>query len=221
MDLGTLLGMLPSPAKNVGGGVWRAVCPAHADKSPSLVLREDQGKLLVHCFSGCSLSEIAGSLGLKVSDFFSKHRSLPPPLRKNNPDLFERWKKSHAQLLKLSNQMEAAAKFFREHVDEAMDLVVRERQQAAEYSADVTREKETESPPYCWWTCSMACFPKLEHEEGCGGCRKHATCPHRLCEEHCNKTCWTYGPAKIQAGSAVKRKRITIHERLGFSARRA
>jgi DNA primase len=34
---------------------WVALCPAHADKSPSLSIRlADDGKILLHCFAGCA-----------------------------------------------------------------------------------------------------------------------------------------------------------------------
>jgi hypothetical protein len=54
-----------------GSGKWSARCPAHADKSPSLSVKEgDDGRLLVHCFAGCRVDEIAGALGLRVADLF-------------------------------------------------------------------------------------------------------------------------------------------------------
>ena len=60
--------------KNVrarGAGNWSARCPAHADKSPSLSIREgDDRRLLVHCFAGCTVDEITGALGLRVADLF-------------------------------------------------------------------------------------------------------------------------------------------------------
>lgn len=54
-----------------GHGKWSARCPAHADNSPSLSIREgDDGRLLVHCFAGCTIEEITGALGLRVADLF-------------------------------------------------------------------------------------------------------------------------------------------------------
>lgn len=58
--------------KQVGPAEWVARCPAHDDKSPSLALREaDDGRLLVHCFAGCSAVEVMAALGLCVSDLFA------------------------------------------------------------------------------------------------------------------------------------------------------
>ena len=45
--------------KRTGAGRWLACCPAHADKGPSLSLREtDDGRVLVYCFAGCSAVDI-------------------------------------------------------------------------------------------------------------------------------------------------------------------
>jgi hypothetical protein len=52
-------------------GSWVACCPAHEDRSPSLTIRETpDGKILMHCFSGCSIGEIAGAIGVDLSDLF-------------------------------------------------------------------------------------------------------------------------------------------------------
>lgn len=48
---------------------WSACCPSHTDKTPSLAVREmADGRILVHCFGGCSAIEIVGALGLELSD---------------------------------------------------------------------------------------------------------------------------------------------------------
>lgn len=52
-------------------GNWVACCPAHEDRSPSMTIRETpDGKILMHCFSGCSIGEIAGAIGVDLSDLF-------------------------------------------------------------------------------------------------------------------------------------------------------
>ena len=57
--------------KQTGAGRWLARCPAHADKSPSLSIRETpDGRTLLHCFSGCSVEEILAALGLTFDDLF-------------------------------------------------------------------------------------------------------------------------------------------------------
>lgn len=53
------------------GRNWLVRCPAHADRSPSLSIREgDDGRILLRCWSGCSAAEIVGALGLKLADLF-------------------------------------------------------------------------------------------------------------------------------------------------------
>ena len=48
-----------------------ACCPAHEDKTASLSIRElDDGRILVHCFAGCSVHEIVGFVGLELTDLF-------------------------------------------------------------------------------------------------------------------------------------------------------
>lgn len=52
-------------------GSYVACCPAHKDRSPSMTVRETpEGKILMHCFAGCSISEIAGAIGVDLSDLF-------------------------------------------------------------------------------------------------------------------------------------------------------
>lgn len=54
-----------------GRGSWMASCPAHDDKSPSLVITEqDDGRILVHCFAGCAPVDVLDAIGLSMSDLF-------------------------------------------------------------------------------------------------------------------------------------------------------
>ena len=65
-------------------GEWVACCPAHADRSPSLSLKDcGDGRLLLHCFAGCSVEEVCGSLGITLADLMPErtpdktYRRLP------------------------------------------------------------------------------------------------------------------------------------------------
>ena len=52
-------------------GSWTAACPAHADKSPSLAVRQvEDGRILLHCFGGCSVHDVLGSVGMEMADLF-------------------------------------------------------------------------------------------------------------------------------------------------------
>lgn len=57
--------------KQTGNGRFVAQCPAHQDKSPSLAVREmPDGKILIHCFAGCSAAEVLAAIGLSLEDLF-------------------------------------------------------------------------------------------------------------------------------------------------------
>ncbi|MDR1647752.1 MAG: hypothetical protein LBR88_06945 [Zoogloeaceae bacterium] len=56
--------------RRTGRDSWMACCPAHDDRSPSLSIRETDGKILLHCFTGCDVGEILAALDLDVSALF-------------------------------------------------------------------------------------------------------------------------------------------------------
>jgi putative DNA primase/helicase len=46
-------------------------CPAHDDRnSPSLSLKAENGRLLLHCFAGCHPEDIVSEIGLQMKDLF-------------------------------------------------------------------------------------------------------------------------------------------------------
>ncbi len=57
--------------KKTGSGKYLACCPAHDDKRPSMSIAQlTDGRVLLHCFAGCSTDEMLGSMGLKFPDLF-------------------------------------------------------------------------------------------------------------------------------------------------------
>lgn len=52
------------------GVEWKALCPAHSDKNPSLSIRQADGKTLIHCHAGCSTDAILAALGMEPRDLF-------------------------------------------------------------------------------------------------------------------------------------------------------
>ena len=79
MSAETLLSMLDKVRKT-GPDRYIARCPSHDDKSPSLTIREsDDGKVLVHCFAGCSVHEIVHAVGLELSDLFPPRQTYGKP----------------------------------------------------------------------------------------------------------------------------------------------
>jgi hypothetical protein len=57
-------------------------CPAHDDRNyPSLSLKAENGRLLLHCFAGCQPEDIVSEMGLEMKDLFSEGgggASIPP-----------------------------------------------------------------------------------------------------------------------------------------------
>jgi len=67
--LSTFLGRLDRVRKCGSGYI--AQCPAHEDKTASLSLTSgDDGRVLLHCFAGCSASDVVTSAGLTIGDLF-------------------------------------------------------------------------------------------------------------------------------------------------------
>ena len=48
-----------------------ALCPAHDDKSASLSITLENGKILLYCHTGCTIERICSSLGIEKSDLFA------------------------------------------------------------------------------------------------------------------------------------------------------
>ncbi|MHB9799977.1 virulence-associated protein E [Pseudomonas sp. MT3] len=70
----TLLARLDK-VKAVKPGQWKACCPGHDDREPSLSIREaGDGKVLLHCWAGCSASDITAAVGLELRDLFPGER---------------------------------------------------------------------------------------------------------------------------------------------------
>jgi len=81
MPIETLLSRLDKP-RQIGPGRWIARCPAHADKSPSLSVRElDDGRILVHCFTGCPVNDVLAAVGLEFADLYPER-----PTDRANPE---------------------------------------------------------------------------------------------------------------------------------------
>jgi hypothetical protein len=72
--------------KGTGPDRWVAKCPAHEDRRPSLSVRAlDDGRILVHCWSGCSAAEVVHAAGLTLVDLYpprpDDHHRGPLPKR--------------------------------------------------------------------------------------------------------------------------------------------
>lgn len=77
MSADTLLSRLGGVRKR-GPSAWSAKCPAHADRSPSLSIKETaDGRTLLHCFGGCSVDQVLGAVGLEINALFPPRPATP------------------------------------------------------------------------------------------------------------------------------------------------
>lgn len=59
--------------RGFGPGKWRARCPAHgSDKNTSLSVADRDGRVLLHCFAGCSTEAVLTAVGLTLRDLFDR-----------------------------------------------------------------------------------------------------------------------------------------------------
>lgn len=65
--LNTVLSRLDK-VQPIGNNRYKALCPAHDDRSPSLAIKCDGERLLLHCFSGCETADVLGAIGLTFAD---------------------------------------------------------------------------------------------------------------------------------------------------------
>lgn len=68
--LDKVLGCLDK-VKPAGANKWKACCPAHNDKNPSLAITEtSKGTILLKCWVGCTAQSIVSAMGLEFRDLF-------------------------------------------------------------------------------------------------------------------------------------------------------
>jgi hypothetical protein len=88
-DFQAVLDRLSVASRN--GEKAMSFCPAHDDRNnPSLSLKAENGRLLLHCFAGCHPEDIVSKIGLGMKDLFSEgggRSSIPPctPARLHAP----------------------------------------------------------------------------------------------------------------------------------------
>lgn len=58
------------------GNGWRARCPACEGRSRKLSIAESDGRVLIHCFGGCTAADVLAAVGLRWADIMPP-RSWP------------------------------------------------------------------------------------------------------------------------------------------------
>jgi hypothetical protein len=69
--------------RSTGVDTYRAVCPHHEGRSRSLAVKVVDGRILIHCFAGCSPDEVLSAVGLSMSDLFDESPEMSPVERKD------------------------------------------------------------------------------------------------------------------------------------------
>ena len=57
---------------------FMALCPAHADKKPSLHIKDVEGHILISCQAGCQTEAVVQALDLQMSDLFTEAKPTAP-----------------------------------------------------------------------------------------------------------------------------------------------
>lgn len=77
MSADTLLENLEK-AKQTKPSCYMAKCPGHEDRTASLSIRKlDDGRVLVHCFAGCSVEEVPSAAGLTFDALYPEKPIKP------------------------------------------------------------------------------------------------------------------------------------------------
>ncbi len=59
---------------------YTALCPAHADKNPSLCIDvTHDGRILIFCRAGCGAGDVLAAIGLDMADLFPDNNCRRPP----------------------------------------------------------------------------------------------------------------------------------------------
>ncbi len=70
MTIESLLSRM-SKVRRRGNNKWMVSCPCHEDKHPSLSIKDQDGVILMHCFSQqCSAADICNAIGIDIQDLF-------------------------------------------------------------------------------------------------------------------------------------------------------
>ena len=60
-----------SKVRRRGNNKWMVSCPCHEDKHPSLSIKDQDGVILMHCFSQqCSAADICNAIGIDIQELF-------------------------------------------------------------------------------------------------------------------------------------------------------
>ena len=114
--------------KSTGKHKWVACCPAHADRSPSLAIKEVGDRILIHCFSGCLAAEVMGAIGMTMSDLFNDPLTEADGARYRHKHLVDDYRSLTTVVALYQQEMdnnkldEDGKRRFRDYLAEKMDV---------------------------------------------------------------------------------------------------
>ncbi len=83
--------------KSRGKSKWMARCPAHDDRDPSLSITESRdGKILLHCWTGCSALDVVHAVGLALADLFPEKPDYSHPMAFAQKEMRQREQRNNA-----------------------------------------------------------------------------------------------------------------------------
>src|ERR1700674_2728127 len=74
--------LLHFPSARKIGVQWVAQCPTHPDRKASLSIEEKNGRILLHCFAGCTLQAICVAAGIEMRELFAQNGDTGHKARK-------------------------------------------------------------------------------------------------------------------------------------------
>lgn len=60
------------PKRERAGRSFKVLCPAHADRNPSLLVTPAADRVLLDCKAGCNVQDVVAALGLTLGDLFNE-----------------------------------------------------------------------------------------------------------------------------------------------------
>ena len=131
-----LLSLFENVKKTGKDDQYQVICPAHNDKTASLSIKiNPDGRLLMHCFAGCSIEGICGSLGISIDDLLPEKIDVLKPLGKiYNPYAVLKSLRNEVLLVLLAAKEVSDGNVLDEHDMERLKVSVNRLREAYEYA---------------------------------------------------------------------------------------
>jgi hypothetical protein len=131
-----LLSLFEKVTKTGKDNQFQVICPAHADKTASLAIKiNSDGRVLLHCFAGCGIENICGSLGISIDDLLPEKIDVLKPMGKiYNPYAVLKSLRDEVLLVLIAANELADGKELNEHDRERLLVSVNRLRDAYDYA---------------------------------------------------------------------------------------